>query len=265
MVGGPGLAYSRILLIASLGSPETQRGWYLQRCKLKVKQGVDIWSVGCVLSEVATWINHDWSRVEEYRRRRRNDMRENTGNPTAGDSFHDGFDLLSSVKQTHEELVENCRRNDDVTPRIVSEMIQKMLHIGRDKPEASYFFNKSEEIINRAERLLASRDQEQTASTNVGVRTNNILRQPTPLPPNPRPHTPVASDPQSRHPVSQKRQSKQPPYMSVADGLGHKFSMSGSRRQFPDQHLFENLNGRDHVSHVLIHLKVTLLRQYRLS
>ena len=183
-------------------------------------------------------------------------MQEETGNATAGDCFHDGFNLLSSVKQTHEELVENCRKNDDVTPRIVSEMIQKMLHIGRDKPEAQYLFHKSEEIINKAERLLASRDQEQIASTKVGAPTDSSLRQPTP----------PASSPQPPHrPVRQQIKSEQPPEMSVVDGLGHKFSMSGSRRQFPDQHLLERLNGRDHVSKVFVHLKVTLLKQYRLS
>ena len=167
-------------------------------------------------------------------------MQENTGSTTAGDCFHNGFDLLSSVKQTHEELVENCRRNDDITPLIVSGMIQKMLHIRSDRPEAMHLFHKSNEIINKAERLLASREEEQTASTMGGAQTNNLLRQPTPHAPNPPSH----------RPVRQKRKSKRPPEMSVADGLGHKFSMGGSRRQFPSQHLFENLNGRDHVSNL---------------
>ena len=191
-----------------------------------------------------TWVNHDWSKVKEYRRRRQDDVQGYMGKP--GDCFHTGFELLPSVKQIHEELIANSRNFHDVTPLIVNECIRKMLLIGADdRPEAKRIALNSGDEIEKAERLLHP-DQDLPSGYNVEAQTNTSLTLPRP-------------------PVRHRKKSKPPPEMSVTEGLGYKFQMIGSRRKFPDQQLFGGLNGRDHVSILFIHLNLTMLREPRSS
>ena len=48
------------------GAPETYRSRDLEKSHLQVRQAVDIWSMGCIFSEVATWVTEGYSIVREY-------------------------------------------------------------------------------------------------------------------------------------------------------------------------------------------------------
>ena len=155
-----------------------------------------------------------------------------------GDCFHDGYELLPSVKQTHAGLVQDCRQNDDITPLIVTEVFQKMLQSSKERPEAKYLADKADDIIRKAERLLHSPDQDRPSSSKVESETRNILRQPKP----------PAPKLQFRHSAGSQQDQRQRPEMSIADGEQYKYPLIVSRRKFPNQDRFETLNGRDHVS-----------------
>ena len=132
-----------------LGPPEVWRcRGELASHKLRVKQDVDIWSVGCVLSEVAAWVDRDWPQVVEYRRRRSEEMFQQTN--SREDCFHNGQRLLDTVSDIHSAIVENCRLKDGITHRIVKDLVTEMLWIDWPRPAAQYLHNKSMIIISEA-------------------------------------------------------------------------------------------------------------------
>lgn len=133
----------------SLGAPETYRAnAKIEKSRLKVRQDVDIWSIGCVYSEVATWVDQGWNKVVEYRRRRLEEMKERTNQSV--DSFHDGFAVLGAVKQIHSDIVRNHRPNDFVTPKVVEKLVNEMLLVRSARPDARYLYDMSRRIVDDA-------------------------------------------------------------------------------------------------------------------
>ena len=108
------------------GAPECFRlGAAIEHYSLNVKRDVDIWSLGCVLSEVATWVVCNWKNVLEYRNQRR-DETERTGRFRSGDyCFHDGQDgLLKCVDHNHDELVVRYVKAHDYVTEHVLKLVQ---------------------------------------------------------------------------------------------------------------------------------------------
>ena len=141
------------VLIGPVGAPETQRAnSKIEQCKLKIRQDVDIWSMGCVYSEVATWVDQGWNKVVEYRRRRAEEMKQKKGRKQ--DSFHDGHSILDAVRQIHHDIVHNRRMNDYVTPEVVTQLINEMLLVKASRPDAKYLYDKSKRILDDAQARL---------------------------------------------------------------------------------------------------------------
>ena len=131
------------------GAPETCRmDRALESENLEVKQEVDIWSMGCVYSEVTTWVGHGWNKVDEYRRRRRVEFKEKTN--TDGECFHDGDNTLLTVEQIHTETLSNRRVSDHVTPSVLEDLVQDMMIVNGARLSAKFVFEKSKRIINKA-------------------------------------------------------------------------------------------------------------------
>ena len=136
-----------------LGAPETRRANVkIEKSRLKIRQDVDIWSMGCVYSEVATWVDQGWNKVAEYRRRRSEEMKEKTNR--SEDSFHDGLAVLEAVVQIHHDIVQNHRRNDFITPNVVNGLVKEMLLVRTTRPDARYLFDKSKRILDDAQMKL---------------------------------------------------------------------------------------------------------------
>ena len=112
------------------GAPECFRlGAAIERKSINVKQSVDIWSLGCVFSEVATWVVCNWKNVIEYRNQRR-DETERNGRFISGDyCFHDGQDgLLKCVDYNHDELVDpHLEAHDYITKHVLKLVKDHML------------------------------------------------------------------------------------------------------------------------------------------
>ena len=137
------------LLMLLLAAPEARRyDEKLQKCNLKIKQNVDIWSLSCVFSEVATWVNKGWTQLAEYRNRRIQEMERRIRK--SEDCFHDGFEVLTAVAQSHDDIVASRRPNDPITPKIL-DLIRDMLLIkAEQRPNAIYTYHKSIRIISEA-------------------------------------------------------------------------------------------------------------------
>ena len=108
------------------GAPETFRFDGSEEITLRVGQGVDIWSLGCIFSEVATWMNYDWQVVEEYRRRRGEEAREKLGKG-CGDIFHDSSNILDAVRTSHDTVIDQKRPQDPITDKILKRLVPRML------------------------------------------------------------------------------------------------------------------------------------------
>lgn len=136
------------------GAPETCRSESaLEDCDLEVKQEVDIWSMGCVYSEVTTWVGHGWNKVVEYRRRRRTEFKEKICKD--GECFHDGRNVLDTVKQIHSETLTNRRVNDHVTPSVLEGLVRQMMIVEGSRLPAKFVFEESKRIIQDAKTKLA--------------------------------------------------------------------------------------------------------------
>ncbi len=131
------------------GAPETCRmDRALESEDLQVKQDVDIWSMGCVYSEVTTWVGHGWNKVDEYRRRRREEFKKKTD--TDGECFHDGRNILGTVEQIHTETISNRRISDHVTPSVLENLVQNMMITDESRLDAIFVFQSSKRIIKKA-------------------------------------------------------------------------------------------------------------------
>ena len=116
-----------------------------------VSRRVDIWSLGCVLSQAATWIVLGIGGIAQYRQvrqaaieERRKALEERQSRDASFchpflthisreqrrvDLFHDGKNVLDAVTQWHNLLRVWARRSDNITPEILK-VIDDMMLIG---------------------------------------------------------------------------------------------------------------------------------------
>ncbi|KAL8792768.1 MAG: hypothetical protein Q9195_004655 [Heterodermia aff. obscurata] len=106
------------------GAPETTRFYKgMEPFPVQVGQSVDVWSVGCVLSEAAVWSRFGWSRLREYRRQRQEEIKQRL-NREGENWFHDEYKVLETVHDIHDNIAWK--------PRPVDQVIVNSLKIVRD-------------------------------------------------------------------------------------------------------------------------------------
>ena len=124
------------------------------QARFDVERSVDVWSLGCVFSEAATWSVHGWERLLEYRRRRRKELQDVLGSG-AGDAFHDGSRVLITVVENHKHLMD-----DYLIPEIIT-LISNMLVDSEERLTSRLAYQKSLQVIQRAkEKILQAGNQE---------------------------------------------------------------------------------------------------------
>ena len=136
-----------------LGAPETYRAYKdSDSAPLQVTKQVDIWSIGCVLSEVAIWAHYGWRRVEEYRRRRSSEV-QIRGGVSGEHHFHWGDGLLDAVSDTHEDILGKNVVKDISTRSVLGGLVVEMLQHG-SRPDARLVFEKSIRLVKECEKRL---------------------------------------------------------------------------------------------------------------
>lgn len=140
----------------SKGAPETHRSSdseQSQRSHLQVPQNADVWSMGCILSEVITWVTEGQNKLREYRRRRPLEVGKTFS--TREDRFHCNGEVLDTVNQLLEELIQNRRRHDYVTPAIVQVLVHSSIVIDHNaRSSALQLFYHSRRILREAQQKL---------------------------------------------------------------------------------------------------------------
>ena len=97
---------------------------------------------------MTTWVGHGWNKIDEYRRRRRQEFKEHTS--TDGECFHDGSNMLVTVEQIHAETLSNRRVSDHVTPSVLEQLVPSMMIVGGSRLPAKFIFESSKRIIKAA-------------------------------------------------------------------------------------------------------------------
>lgn len=161
------------------GAPECYRPDDISEGSLlNVTSKVDVWSLGCVLSEAATWLVHGFAGVEAYRIHRTEEVKAIPGFHGPEDCFHNGVDVLSCISTHHEELKKHKRECDSLTGPIV-DMIEDMLDTP-DRGDAALFWRKAQKLLQKS----AERMKSDAASSNDMISES---RQASTYPVSPRP------------------------------------------------------------------------------
>ncbi|KAK0102819.1 hypothetical protein ONS95_000980 [Cadophora gregata] len=138
------------------GAPETSRpDEYLARHKLRVKQNIDIWSLGCIFSEAVRWMAEKKLGVINYRRERKVELAQiHSGGEV--DCFHNGTEALETVRRSHQTALNRIRtlqKADFITEKVV-DMIGDMLVETKHRPTAENLWRKQRGIVDAAKKNL---------------------------------------------------------------------------------------------------------------
>jgi hypothetical protein len=87
-------------------------------------QTIDVWSLGCVLSESATWLDAGYQGLTRYR-----ELREKARRPdgTISDAFHNGIKVLPAMVDWHKSIRSRLRKTDTLTSLILDLVENGML------------------------------------------------------------------------------------------------------------------------------------------
>ncbi len=129
-----------------LGAPETFRSHGdTSSAPLQITKDVDIWSIGCVFSEVSVWAHYGWKRVVEYRRQRKTEVEDEEGGE-GEHVFHFDGSLLNAVNSIHEDMLGKTTAKDHITRLVLDYLVSDML-LHNARPDAKFVFEKSKKLI----------------------------------------------------------------------------------------------------------------------
>lgn len=150
----------------------------------------DIWSIGCIYSEVAMWVADGYKGLLDYRQQRLSETERISF--TGGDCFHDGERVLQAVLDAHMDIEDRLRRSDYITKDVLDSMIDEMLW-EEDRPSAKALVRKADMVLSRARQKLAATSNDELSRTGSSLSrpTPPVRLQPPsqPLPPLPRSHS----------------------------------------------------------------------------
>ncbi|ORY67739.1 uncharacterized protein BCR38DRAFT_407683 [Pseudomassariella vexata] len=102
---------------------------FLERGPRGITAKADIFSLGCVLSEVAAWIALGMEGCSQYSSLRKKEIGHMSSfrGSAYTDCFHDGLSALNAVKVMHARIVDNIQMHDNITPPILNIIHKHML------------------------------------------------------------------------------------------------------------------------------------------
>jgi len=98
----------------------------LEKNSVATRTKAEIWSLGCLFSEAATWLVFGYNGILAYRQKR---ATANKGNPT----FHDGERVLVAVNEQHEQLLQRIGDEDYITKNVIDNIVKLMLEVSENR------------------------------------------------------------------------------------------------------------------------------------
>lgn len=145
-------------LTCAEGAPECHRSdAFLEQSKINVSPSIDIWSFGGICSEAAVWVVLGMPGLIKYRQERQQEIYKH-GTVQDGSCFHDGENVLDTVKDMHRRLMKDgeVRPKDHVTRPVLDQMVTSMLEESPGgRQNATWLWKKSQKIIDEAQKELA--------------------------------------------------------------------------------------------------------------
>jgi hypothetical protein len=142
------------------GAPECYRGDSRSRASpIQISPDADVWSVGCVFSEVATWLVRGPQGLDEYRKIRREWHQQNRPDFLDLGCFHDGITMHDGVQKHHHSLQEAC---DDLTRAIIAYLIPHMLTRVMDRGPAHMLYNMADNTLSIHKGMLCGPERSDT-------------------------------------------------------------------------------------------------------
>jgi len=173
------------MLTSETGAPECYRSdEFLEQAQLRIKQNVDIWSLGGIFSEAAIWIAYGYSEgIIEYRRSRKDETDRIQGFRD-GDCFHDGEKVLRAVLKWHKDILPILRNSDKITASVLNMVEVDMLVLSDARSQALQLWHKCQGILEKARREV---DLQSSPTRNEIASKEPPPRPPPQMPPSPHP------------------------------------------------------------------------------
>ena len=113
---------------------------------------VDVWSLGGVLSETATWLAQGKDGLERYRELRTSCLRDcGLGD---SDCFHDGVNVLQSVINHHNNISNTIPKGDIITEKVL-ELVSNMLTGTQNRKDARTLRVSAVKALAQSKSMLA--------------------------------------------------------------------------------------------------------------
>ena len=127
------------------GAPESSRhADYLRRLPGYLPTAADIFSVGCVISDAASWVAFGFEGRNEYR-----ELRTEMGSKVSNfedeghyDCFHNAVTRSAAVDEMHDRIRKRCPPDDTITPRLLDLVEGYMLLDWKDRLDAREVFER---------------------------------------------------------------------------------------------------------------------------
>ena len=129
-----------------------------------ITRKVDIWSLGCVFIEIATWVVRGAESLEDLRALRRQIISKMGKSFRDKDCFHDGEKLLQEVTNWIRGLRSDLHTGDKTTGRVLDMVRSMTRQKPEDRPNTRQLLAEAEEILLDASADL--QDEEKRASAN---------------------------------------------------------------------------------------------------
>lgn len=147
------------------GAPECYRADDAsKRSIINVTPTVDVWSMGCILSEAATWLVHTgYPGLGAYRQSR---IEETEKLPSFSDigCFHNGTEALDCVNRHHDDLKKHVRTTIDPITGPIVDMIDEMLCPAYARAGADHLWVKSHKLLKEHAQQMCN-DKQRSGST----------------------------------------------------------------------------------------------------
>ncbi|KAK3331440.1 hypothetical protein B0H66DRAFT_467908, partial [Apodospora peruviana] len=134
----------------------------------QIPTAADIFSMGCVISDAASWVVLGFAGREEYRNLRIKYGSECPNLEDEGhfDCFHDAVDRSGAVDEMHDRIIKKCHPEDTVTPQLL-ELVKTHMLLWDWKQRLS-----AKAIYERFVKIVADRNQD-TPKLDDDITTDN--------------------------------------------------------------------------------------------
>lgn len=139
---------------------------FLQRTQLWVKNGIDVWSLGCILSEVVVWSSYGNDGLIKYLEDRRHETAHYPNLEAAGYSgcFHDGENVLKAVDSTLKEIRKTHRTSDPIVDSmimLVGDLLAGVEELA-SRPNLVQVYKRCKKMVDNASKPQAPHDSAQS-------------------------------------------------------------------------------------------------------